>query len=69
MAKFARRVPSRDRSRYLARLLEKSLREQDENLIRSCMAANEDPDAQEIEREFDQIRDRVEEPWNDSPAR
>jgi len=49
--------------------LEKSLRKEDELLIRSCLSANEDPDVSVIEREWDAIRDSIEEPWSDAPAR
>ena len=64
---LAKRVPSRERSRYLARVLERSLREEDEALVRSCILANEDPEARAIEEEFAQIADPIEEPWS-SPA-
>ena len=66
---FVRRVAARDRSRYLAQVLERSLREEESELIRSCMLANDDPDARLIEREWDRMRDPIEEPWIDSPPR
>jgi hypothetical protein len=49
--------------------LEKSLREDEESLIRSCLSANEEPDVRAIEHEWDEIRDAIEEPWSDAPAR
>lgn len=66
---LVKRVPARERSRFLAQVLEKSLRESDESLIRSCLSANEDPDVKAIEQEWDEIRDAIEEPWRDAPAR
>ena len=68
-AKLLKRVPSRDRSRFLAQALEKSLREDDESLIRSCLLANEDPEVQAIEQEWDAMRDPIEEPWSGAPSR
>jgi|KBSMisStandDraft_5_1062788.scaffolds.fasta_scaffold33909_3 hypothetical protein len=67
--RLIRRVPAHERSRFLTQALEKSLREDDESLIRSCLSANEDPDVKAIEEEWDQIRDPIEEPWSDAPAR
>jgi hypothetical protein len=66
---LVKRVPTRERSRFLARVLEKSLREDDELLIRSCLSANEDPDVRAIEQEWEQIPDTIKEPWSDAPAR
>jgi hypothetical protein len=68
-SQLVKRVPARERSRFLAKVLEKSLREDDESLIRSCLSANEDPEVKAIEQEWDQIRDTIEEPWSDAPAR
>jgi hypothetical protein len=67
--RLVKRVPARERSSFLARVLEKSLLEEDEALIRSCLSANQDPEAKVIEQEWDEIRDAIEEPWSDSPAR
>ena len=66
--RLIRRIPSRDRSRYLARVLEKSLREDEEALIQSCLAANQDTEAA-VEEEFDRLQDGLDEPWTDAPAR
>lgn len=67
--RLVKRVPARERSRFLARVLEKSLLEDDEALIRSCLSANQDPEVKAIEQEWDEIRDAIEEPWSDAPAR
>lgn len=71
--RLTKQVPARDRSRYLARVLEQNLRESDKALVRACLQANRVADARAIEREFDQLSDpvvdRVQEPWDDAPPR
>ncbi len=67
--RLIRRIPSRDRSRYLTGVLENSLREEEEALIQSCLAANHDPEATAVEEEFDRLQDGLDEPWTDAPAR
>jgi hypothetical protein len=62
-AQFLRRVPSRDRSRFVSEALAARLRERDLELIRACDVANQDPDVAEIEKEFDDLRDEMAEPW------
>ena len=62
-AQFLRRVPSRERSRFVSEALEAQLEARDLQLVRACEAANEDLDAAEIEKEFDGIRDEMAEPW------
>jgi hypothetical protein len=61
---FLRRVASRDRSRFVSQALAARLAERDQQLIRACEIANAEPDAVEIEKEFDGIRDEMTEPWN-----
>jgi hypothetical protein len=39
------------------------LEQRDLELIRACEAANLDPDVEEIEKDFDGIRDEMAEPW------
>ena len=60
---FLRRVPSRDRSRFVSEALAERLAQRDLDLIRACEAANQDLDVAEIEREFDGIVDAMAEPW------
>ena len=55
--RLVQRIPPRDRSRYLARVLEKSLREEEEALIQSCLAANQDTEATSVEEEFDRLQE------------
>jgi hypothetical protein len=62
-ALFIRRVPARERSRYLAEALAERLGERERNLARACEIANRDPDVLAIEHEFDLLNDPVTEPW------
>lgn len=63
--KLVKRVPARERSRFLARAIEKSLLDEEKALVRACIAANRDPDSRAIEREWEALRDPIEEPWAD----
>ena len=65
---FARRVPAKERSKYVARALAQSLHVAENSLVRACLLTNEDADARAIEQEFDAITDPIAEPWNDSPT-
>ncbi len=67
--KFLRRVPPRDRSRYVAAALAEKLTERDRELVRACEIANQDPEVAAIEKEFDSLPDETTEPWTDAPAR
>ena len=58
-----RRVPSRDRSRFVSEALASRLAERDLELIRACESANQDLDLVDIEKEFDGILDEMAEPW------
>ena len=60
---FLRRVPSRDRSRFVSEALAARLEERDLALARACDIANQDPDVAEVERDFDALRDEMAEPW------
>lgn len=62
-AQFLSRVPSRERSRFVTEALVARLREREQDLIRACDLANQDQDAAEIEREFEEMRDEIGEPW------
>lgn len=62
-ARLLRRVPSRDRSRFVSDALAAKLNECDLQLIRACEAANQDLDVAQIERELDGINDQIAEPW------
>jgi hypothetical protein len=62
-ATFVRRVPARERSRYLAEALAARLEERDRKLIAACEIANLDSEVASIEREFDLLNDPIVEPW------
>jgi len=68
-SQLLKRVPARDRSRFLAKALEKSLREEEQALVRSCRLANQDPEVTAIEQQWDQIGAQIEEPWSESRPR
>jgi hypothetical protein len=72
-SRFTRRVPARERSRYVADALADKLAERERHLIQACEIANQDPEVREIEREFDRLSDAIgdamPEPWQDAAAR
>lgn len=68
-ARFAKRVPARLRSRYVAEAIAAKLSEREKRLIRACEIANSDPGVREIEEEFDALTDEITEPWEDTAAR
>jgi hypothetical protein len=67
--KFVKRVPARERSKFLAMALDRSLKQEDNALVRACLAANESPDVLAIEKEWDAISDRIAEPWTADPTK
>ena len=67
--RFARKVPPRQRSRYLAEALAEKLAERDRQLVRACEIANHDPEVRAIENEFDSLPGEIAEPWSGAPAR
>ncbi len=66
---FLKRVPSRERSRYVADALAKKLAHQEKALVRACEIANGDREVTAIEQELDDLRDEISEPWDHAPAR
>jgi hypothetical protein len=68
-AMFIRRVPARERSRYLAEALAARLEDRDRQLVAACEIANRDSDGILREREFDLLNDGIIEPWEVVPAR
>ena len=66
---FVRRVPARERSRYLADALSEKLTARDRLLVEACRTANSDPEVRAIEKEFDAITDEASEPWTRSAPR
>ena len=68
-SRFVRRIPSRDRSRYVADALSEKLAAREKRLIRACEIVNQDPDIKAIEQEFDALHDEIAEPWEDAASR
>ncbi len=68
-SRFVRRVPARDRSRYVADALAEKLAQREKRLIQACEIANNDPGVREIEEEFDALQDEIAEPWKDAATR
>jgi hypothetical protein len=66
---FTKRVPARERSRYVADAIAEKLHEREKRLIQACEIANQDPEVREIELEFDALGDTMPEPWEDAPSR
>lgn len=62
---FAKRVPARDRSAFVAKAVAERLAAQEQRLIQACDVANATADVAEIERDFDAIEDPIAEPWTD----
>lgn len=67
--RFARRVPARQRSRYLAEALAQKLAERERQLRRACEIANHDPEVRAIENEFDSLPGEIVEPWSGAGPR
>ena len=66
---FVKRVPARERSRYVAEALSEMLSKRDRRLIRACEIANNNPDIASLEQDLDMLQDDILEPWTDAPAR
>ncbi len=69
VARFMRRVPARERSRYVAEALAARLKERDRQLHHACEVANRDRKVRALEREFDGLSDKIAEAWDDAAAR
>jgi uncharacterized protein (DUF3084 family) len=66
--RFARQVPPRQRSRYVAEALAWKLKERDRIVARACEIANRNRQARRIEQELDALADPVVEPWDESSS-
>jgi hypothetical protein len=67
--RFLKQVPARRRSQYVTAAIAQSLALREKRLARACDLANRHTDSLAIEGEWEQLQDRVEEPWDDAPAR
>ncbi len=68
-AQLLKRVPARERSRYVADALAGKLASREKELMRACEIANGDSEVLAIERELDDLRDDISEPWDHAAAR
>ncbi|HEV1995247.1 MAG TPA: hypothetical protein VGR03_13035 [Candidatus Acidoferrum sp.] len=66
---FVRRVPARERSKYLAAALNEKLSARDRKLVEACRIANNDTEVRAIEKEFDAITEEAGESWSASTPR
>jgi len=67
--RFLKQVPARRRSQYVTAAIAQSLALRERRLAQACDLANQDPASLAIEAEWEQTQDRIEEPWDDAPAR
>jgi hypothetical protein len=65
---FTKRVPSRNRSRYVADALADKLAEREKRLIQACEIANRDSQVREIELDLDALTDAMPGHWEDASA-
>ncbi len=68
-AQLIKRVPSRERSRYVADALAGKLAGREKELMRACEIANGNSEVIAIEQELDDLSDEITEPWDHAPAR
>ncbi len=64
-----RRVPARDRFRYVAEALALKLKERDRILARACDVANRSRQVRNVEREVEALPEEIAEPWDESTPR
>ena len=69
VAQFARQVPARQRSRYVAEALSWKLKERDRLLARACEIANRSRSVRTVERELDALADELTEHWDEPSSR
>jgi hypothetical protein len=71
-SRFTRRVPARERSRYVTEAIAAKLHQREERMVQACEVANQNADVLAIEQDWDAMKDkadRIEEPWNIAPTR
>jgi len=66
---FLRRVPARERSKYLVTALNEKLSARNRDLVEACRIANNDMEVRAIEKEFDAITEEAAESWTASAPR
>ena len=65
---FIKRVPARERSRYVAEAISEKLTKRERRVIKACKIANNNLDIASIEHDFDILQDEILELWTDAPA-
>jgi hypothetical protein len=63
---FVRAIGPSRRSKFVVEAVQAKLRERDRMLIEACIAANNDPETQEIEREMAALPNTMTEDWDES---
>lgn len=66
VARFAKRVPARERSRYVAEALATKLKEREQLLAHACEVANRSRAIRAVEQDWDVLTDEILEPWDDT---
>lgn len=69
VARFAKRVPARNRSRFVANALAWKLKERDRLLARAAEVANRSREVRNLERDLNRLPDKIAEPWDDTASR
>jgi metal-responsive CopG/Arc/MetJ family transcriptional regulator len=69
MKKFTRRVPARQRSRYVADALAAKLTEREQMLARACEIVNKSRTIRAVEHDWDVLTDEILEPWDHTASR
>jgi len=64
---FAKRVPARERSRFISEALSEKLIRRERRLIRACEIANRNPDVASLERDLDMQQDGILKCWAGAP--
>jgi len=69
--RFSAEVPADEQSRVVLTAIRRRItpRLTEEQWAAICEAANNDPETQQIQAEFDAIPDTFDEVWDDAPAR
>ena len=68
VAQLAKRVPVRERSRYVAEALATKLKEREQLLAHACEMANRSRKIRALERDWDVLTDEIREPWGDASS-
>jgi hypothetical protein len=67
--RLVRRVPARERSRFVVQALENRMAGEDAELVAACLAANKNPVVRREESGWVAMTSSIEEPWDDAVTR